>query len=93
MPSRELHVARRDLAASPLKVGQEMEFGQLHPRPRQRGAGWPSPLCRTAVQVTRSLLAEGRLLRACEGPGCRFGSRVGGAGPAKVFLQFQGQRQ
>ena len=93
MPSRELHVAHQDLAASPLKVGKEMEFGQLYPRPRQRGAGWPSPLSHTVVRVTHSLLAEGRLLRACEGPGCRSGSRVGGAGPAKVFLQFQGQRQ
>lgn len=39
VPSRELHVAHRDLGASPLKVGREKEFGQLHPRPQRGGAG------------------------------------------------------
>ena len=37
MPPRELHVARRDLAASPLKVGKEMEFGATVP---QTSAAW-----------------------------------------------------
>ena len=39
VPSRELHVAHRDLGALPLKVGREKEFGQLHPRPQRGGAG------------------------------------------------------